>query len=94
MDLIILLLVTFLVLLLCDKNNSPNFLSKILYNSDFNEKSDEVEVKEKSAKEKSKTPTSDEVLESNLDLSSEDELSDFDASSEADDLIKEITGIS
>lgn len=99
MDFIILLLITCLVLLLCDKNNSPDFLDKLLYNSDFIEKnskdespSDSVKPSKKDKGKRKKIKKEEDDLSSNLDMSSDGELVDFDASSEADSLIKEIKG--
>ena len=93
MDLVILVLMTLIVVLLCDKNNSPNFLSKILYNSEFKDEKEEHSFNKKVKKGKRKSKEVDKELSKNLDFSSDEELSEFDPSSDADDLINEIKGI-
>lgn len=100
-DFIIFSLLTLFIIVLCDKNNSPNFLVKILYNSDFKEESSEGDSdnpsqqrpknfkNNKGKKSKKKEDLNDE-MESYLDYSSEEELGDFNPSADADDLIREI----
>lgn len=93
MDLVILLLITFFVVTLCDKNNSPNFLSKILYNNEFKDEKEEKSFKKKNKKSSNKSINTDDELSKNLDSSADEELIDFDPSLEADSLISEIKGI-
>lgn len=93
MDLVILLLITFFVVTLCDKNNSPNFLSKILYNNEFKDEKEEKSFKKKNKKSSNKSINTDDELSKNLDSSADEELLDFDPSLEADSLISEIKGI-
>lgn len=100
-DFIIFSLLTVFIIVLCDKNNSPNFLVKILYNSDFKEESSEGDFgnpkqqrpknskNNKRGKSKKKEDLSEE-MESYLDYSSEEELGDFNPSADADALINEI----
>lgn len=100
-DFIVFSLLTFFIIVLCDKNNSPNFLVKILYNSDFKEESSEGDSgnpnqqrpknSKNNKRSKSKKSTDlNEEMESYLDYSSEDELGDFNPSMDADELINEI----
>lgn len=93
MDLVILLLITFFVVTLCDKNNSPNFLSKILYNNEFKDEKEEKSFKKKNKKSSNKSINTDDELSKNLDSSADEELLDFNPSLEADSLISEIKGI-
>lgn len=100
-DFIIFSLLTLFIIVLCDKNNSPNFLVKILYNSDFKEESSEDDsnnpsqqrpknFKNNKRNKSKKSKDLDEEVESYLDYSSEEELGDFNPSADADELIKEI----
>lgn len=100
MECLILIAVSVFVLALCDKNNSPEFLLKILYNNEFKEEDVSQEKRKASTKKstsKKKSVVDDfgdgvskDELMSNLDYSSEEELENFDASSIADELIDEI----
>ena len=65
MDLVILVLITSLVLLLCDKNNSPDFLTKILYNSEFVDKPREEGVDSNATKNNEDCVNSSEENPSN-----------------------------
>ena len=100
-DFIIFSLLTLIIIVLCDKNNSPNFLVKILYNSDFKEESSEGDSGNPSQQSSKKTKNNkrgkskknqdlSEEMESYLDYSSEEELGDFNPSADADELINEI----
>ena len=97
MDFVFLIMLTVIVLVLCDKNNSPEFLSEILYNSEFKEENESSDKPKKKAKDKSNKEDSNnsqasskDELMSNLDYSSNEELEDFDPSAVADDLIDQI----
>ena len=92
MDLVILVLMTLMIVLLCDKNNSPNFLSKILYNSEFKDEKEEHSFNKNRKRPKKNSRQEEEQLTENLDVSTEEELTEFDPSSEADDLISKIKG--
>lgn len=100
MEVLFLILISGIVIGLCDKNNSPEFLSKILYNYEFKEENVSQDKPKKKGKSESSEEdsinsqaSSKEELMSNLDYSSNEELEDFDPSSVADDLIDQINSM-
>lgn len=98
-DFIILFVLSIIILGLCEKNNSPNFLDKILYNSEFKEENSEVVSDSKSSKSSKSTGKNKhskpkveltEDMEEFLDLSSEVESGEFNAKDDAYRIVDEI----
>lgn len=98
-DFIILFVLSIIILGLCEKNNSPNFLDKILYNSEFKEENSEVVSDSNSGKSSKSTgkkkPSKPKVelteeMEEFLDSSNEIESGDFNAEEDASKLVNEI----